>query len=97
MTATRIRTRPLGHSTIDATEIGLGLWAMGGGWGTVDDQNSLDAIEVALERGQLFAFPGRGTRALVRLRRFIPSVVWRQIDAMEAGSARPTLLPPPSR
>ncbi|MCA9311385.1 MAG: aldo/keto reductase [Phycisphaerales bacterium] len=54
MTATRIRTRPLGHSTIDATEIGLGLWAMGGGWGPVDDQNSLDAIEVALDAGVNF-------------------------------------------
>ena len=63
----------------------------------ITPEEVLDAIEVALERGQLFAFPGRGTRTLVRLRRFIPSVVWRQIDAMEAGSARPTLLPPRSR
>lgn len=49
-----IATRPMGQSGLNVTEIGLGLWAMGGGWGPVDDQNSLDAIDVALEAGVNF-------------------------------------------
>ena len=55
MTATsQLRTRPLGASDIQATEIGLGLWAQGGGWGPVDDENSLRAIDVALDAGVNF-------------------------------------------
>lgn len=51
---TPLNTRPLGSSGIDATEIGLGLWAQGGGWGPVDDKASLDAIDVALDAGVNF-------------------------------------------
>jgi NAD(P)-dependent dehydrogenase (short-subunit alcohol dehydrogenase family) len=43
----------------------------------------LDGIERALDRGQLFSFPGRGTATLWRLRRFAPSLLWRRIDGME--------------
>jgi aryl-alcohol dehydrogenase-like predicted oxidoreductase len=53
-TTSRLRTRPLGTSGINATEIGLGLWAQGGGWGPVDDENSLSAIDVALDAGVNF-------------------------------------------
>jgi short-subunit dehydrogenase len=45
----------------------------------------LDSIEHALDRGQLFAFPGTGTKTLWRLRRFVPSVLWNRIDSLEAG------------
>ncbi len=49
-------TRPLGaRSGIDVTDVGLGLWAVAGSeWGPVEDQGSLDAIEVALDAGITF-------------------------------------------
>jgi NAD(P)-dependent dehydrogenase (short-subunit alcohol dehydrogenase family) len=42
----------------------------------------LDAAEVALERGKLFAFPGRGTPTVWRLRRFVPQLLWKRLDAV---------------
>lgn len=44
----------------------------------------LDSIEHALDRGQLFAFPGRGTSTVWRVRRFLPSALWRRIDSLES-------------
>ena len=41
----------------------------------------LDVIEAGLEAGQFFVFPGRGTATLWRLRRLLPEVVWRGIEA----------------
>lgn len=53
-----IKTRVLGKSGIEVTEIGLGLWAAGGGdWGEADskaDADALNAIETALEAGVTF-------------------------------------------
>ncbi len=47
-----LATRTLGKSGIDVTEIGLGLWAAGGNeWGPVDDRESLDMIDAALDAG----------------------------------------------
>jgi NAD(P)-dependent dehydrogenase (short-subunit alcohol dehydrogenase family) len=45
----------------------------------------LDSIEHALDSGQLFAFPGRGTSTVWRVRRFLPSVLWRRIDSLESN------------
>ncbi len=48
----KLNTRRLGKSGFQVTEIGIGLWAIGGSeWGPVDDQNSLDTIEAALQSG----------------------------------------------
>lgn len=44
----------------------------------------LDSIEQALDRGDLFAFPGRGTATIWRVRRFLPSILWKRIDALES-------------
>lgn len=44
----------------------------------------LDAIEQGLEDGRFFVFPGRGTPTLWRIRRFLPGLLWRRIDAMQA-------------
>lgn len=47
-----IEKRILGKSGIEVTKIGLGLWAIGGDeWGEVDDQESLDMIDAALDLG----------------------------------------------
>lgn len=45
-----LKRRKLGKSGIEVGEIGLGLWASGGdSWGPTDDQESLDAIDAALD------------------------------------------------
>ena len=53
-----IATRVLGKSGIEVSEIGLGLWAAGGGdWGAANaaaDAASLSAIEAALDHGVTF-------------------------------------------
>jgi aryl-alcohol dehydrogenase-like predicted oxidoreductase len=43
--------RPLGKSGIEISVVGTGLWAAGGGWGPVDDQRALQAIDAALDAG----------------------------------------------
>ena len=55
MTDGKLHTRRLGKSGLEVTEIGIGLWAIGGNeWGPVDDQNSLDTIEAAVQAGITF-------------------------------------------
>jgi NAD(P)-dependent dehydrogenase (short-subunit alcohol dehydrogenase family) len=45
----------------------------------------LDSIEHALDRGQLLAFPGRGTSTVWRVRRFVPKLLWSRIDSLESN------------
>jgi aryl-alcohol dehydrogenase-like predicted oxidoreductase len=50
-----IKKRILGKSGIEVTEVGIGLWAIGGdAWGHTDDQDSLNAIDAALDDGVNF-------------------------------------------
>jgi aryl-alcohol dehydrogenase-like predicted oxidoreductase len=50
-----LKLRTLGKSGIKVTEIGLGLWAAGGGeWGQPGDTDSLKAIDAALDAGVNF-------------------------------------------
>lgn len=42
----------------------------------------LDAIEDALDAGELWSFPGRGTRAVWRVRRYLPEAMWRYLDRL---------------
>src|SRR5213596_3866049 len=46
-----LANRTLGKSGINVTVIGTGLWAVGGGWGPVDDKNALAAIDASLDAG----------------------------------------------
>lgn len=51
-----VETRQLGNSDLRITPIGFGAWAIGGGgwafaWGPQDDQESVAAIQRALDRG----------------------------------------------
>ncbi|HLJ77055.1 MAG TPA: aldo/keto reductase [Acidobacteriaceae bacterium] len=55
-TSAKFATRPLGNSDLRLTPIGYGAWAIGGGnwefaWGSQDDNESLRAIEHALDSG----------------------------------------------
>lgn len=45
--------RALGKSGIEASAIGLGTWAIGGGewWGDSDDEKSIETIRKAVEAG----------------------------------------------
>ncbi len=46
--------RTLGKTGYRVSEISYGAWAIGGTWGTVDDQTSLAALESAVEHGVNF-------------------------------------------
>jgi aryl-alcohol dehydrogenase-like predicted oxidoreductase len=51
-----MQKKRLGNSDLELTPIGVGAWAMGGGgwafaWGPQDDDESIAAIHVALDRG----------------------------------------------
>jgi aryl-alcohol dehydrogenase-like predicted oxidoreductase len=55
MTLKKLAARRLGKSGFQVSEMGIGLWAIGGSeWGPVDDRDSLDTIEAALEAGVTF-------------------------------------------
>jgi aryl-alcohol dehydrogenase-like predicted oxidoreductase len=52
---TPLKQAALGHSGIEVTKMGIGLWAMGGdAWGPTEDQESLDTIAAALDAGITF-------------------------------------------
>jgi aryl-alcohol dehydrogenase-like predicted oxidoreductase len=56
MPKTQLKTAPLGNTGIEITRIGFGAWAIGGGdwefgWGPQEDDESVAAIQHALERG----------------------------------------------
>jgi short-subunit dehydrogenase len=40
----------------------------------------IDAVERALAAGELFVFPGRGTKAMVRTRRLAPGALWKLLE-----------------
>jgi aryl-alcohol dehydrogenase-like predicted oxidoreductase len=52
MTSQKLKTRTLGKTGLEVTEIGLGLWAAGGNdWGATDDQEIFDTIDFSLDAG----------------------------------------------
>jgi aryl-alcohol dehydrogenase-like predicted oxidoreductase len=56
MEKTRLKTAQLGATGLEITRVGIGAWAIGGGgydwgWGSQDDNDSVDAIHRAIELG----------------------------------------------
>jgi aryl-alcohol dehydrogenase-like predicted oxidoreductase len=56
MTLTQLTTKQLGQTGLQITRVGFGAWAIGGGgwefgWGPQDDDQSIAAIQQALEQG----------------------------------------------
>ncbi|HXH21829.1 MAG TPA: aldo/keto reductase [Dehalococcoidia bacterium] len=49
-----MRYRMLGRSQLMTSEVGFGGWAIGGGWGPVDDDTSIAAIRKAIDAGVSF-------------------------------------------
>jgi aryl-alcohol dehydrogenase-like predicted oxidoreductase len=55
-TKTSLKTTQLGQTGLEITRVGFGAWAIGGGgwefgWGPQDDEESIDAIQHAIEHG----------------------------------------------
>ncbi len=49
-----MRSRRLGKTGREVSEIGFGAWAIGGAWGETDDRESLASLEAAVEAGVTF-------------------------------------------
>ena len=70
--------RTLGKTGYRVSTIGFGAWAIGGSWGTVDDDTSLAALRTAVESGINFIDTadvygdGRSERLVAALRRDYP-------------------------
>ena len=67
--------RPLGRTGWTVSEVSFGAWAVGGAWGQVDDQQSLAALNTAMDFGINFFDTadvygdGRSERLLAQLRK----------------------------
>jgi aryl-alcohol dehydrogenase-like predicted oxidoreductase len=70
-----VERRQLGKTGFEVGVIGFGAWAIGGSWGTVDDETSMAALHAALDAGVTFFDTadvygdGHSERLLARLRR----------------------------
>ncbi len=49
-----MRTRPMHRAGREVSEIGLGTWQLGGGWGTVTDEQAREVLHAALDAGVTF-------------------------------------------
>jgi aryl-alcohol dehydrogenase-like predicted oxidoreductase len=67
--------RQLGRTDLTVSAVSFGAWAIGGAWGTVDDERSMHALHAAVDAGVNFIDTadvygdGRSERLLARLRR----------------------------
>jgi aryl-alcohol dehydrogenase-like predicted oxidoreductase len=70
-----VEHRRLGKTGYEVSAVGFGAWAIGGSWGAQDDEQSLEALRAAVERGVNFIDTadvygdGRSERLIGRLRR----------------------------
>ena len=69
-----MKYRPLGDTGLEVSEVSFGAWAIGGTWGTVDDETSLKAMHRAIDLGVNFIDTadvygdGRSERLIKRLK-----------------------------
>ena len=49
-----MKYRAFGRTGWQVSEIGFGAWQIGGDWGAVDDQQSIDTLLYAYEQGVNF-------------------------------------------
>jgi len=89
--------RALGSTGMQVSAVSFGAWAIGGAWGTVDDDVSLQALRAALDAGINFIDTadvygdGRSERLIARLRRERPGErIW---VATKAGRRLPVQTP----
>src|SRR6266498_407745 len=55
-----MQCRKLGKSGMDVSEIGFGAWAIGGSWGPQNEQDSVAALNRALDLGCNFIDTAQG-------------------------------------
>jgi aryl-alcohol dehydrogenase-like predicted oxidoreductase len=73
-----MRYRPLGRTGWNVSEVSFGAWAIGGSWGDVSDNDSLEALHRAVDRGVNFIDTadvygdGRSEQLIARLKRERP-------------------------
>ena len=53
------------------------------GMDLIEPQTVLDAIDRALDKDELWVFPGRGTKLGWLMRRWMPNLMWRQVHKTE--------------
>jgi aryl-alcohol dehydrogenase-like predicted oxidoreductase len=79
----------MGRAGLTVSEVGFGAWAIGGSWGTVDDEESMAALHAAVDAGVTFVDTadvygdGRSERLVARLRGERPDA--RLVIATKAG------------
>ena len=89
--------RPLGTTGIDVSAVGFGAWAIGGGWGAVDDAASVRALHAAVDAGVNFIDTadvygdGHSERLVAQVRRERPGD--RLWVATKAGRRLPSQSP----
>ena len=49
-----LKYRQLGNTELRISEVSFGTWGIGGDWGTVSDEDSLQALHTAMEQGVNF-------------------------------------------
>ncbi len=49
-----LKYRKLGHTDLNVSEISFGTWAIGGSWGSTNDEESIKALETAMDHGVNF-------------------------------------------
>jgi aryl-alcohol dehydrogenase-like predicted oxidoreductase len=49
-----VNTRRLGRTGVEVSEVGFGAWAIGGAWGSTDDEESIAAMHAAVDAGVTF-------------------------------------------
>jgi aryl-alcohol dehydrogenase-like predicted oxidoreductase len=84
--------RKLGRTGFNVSSVSFGSWAIGGTWGTVNDEESMAALHTAVDNGINFFDTadvygdGRSERLLARLKRerseeiIIPTKAGRRLD-----------------
>jgi aryl-alcohol dehydrogenase-like predicted oxidoreductase len=89
--------RILGRTEFSVSAISFGAWAIGGSWGTVDDEQSMRALHAAIDAGVNFIDTadvygdGRSERLVARLRRERPGEPI--VAATKAGRRLPVQTP----
>ena len=84
-----MRTRTLGRTGYEVSEVGFGAWAIGGTWGEVSEIDAMAALHEAVDRGITFFDTadvygdGRSERYIARLRAERPDA--EMVVATKAG------------
>src|SRR5678809_882765 len=89
--------RRLGHTDMTVSAVSFGAWAIGSAWGPVDDEESMRALNAAVDAGVNFIDTadvygdGRSERLIARLKKERPSdQIW---VATKAGRRLPEQTP----